>query len=428
MKLMIVPKPVLGGDFALMSYCFRYQRGDEFLADQNPARLYDGIVNLPCLSVLEDVGLEGFTNGFPLFVPLNQFALLSDVTLQCSQPPDKIIFLLDEGTPPEPIFIECIEKLKKAGFRFAVERIKNYQTMKPIIDLCDFILISFRHGAVKDVVINFKNIQRQFAKHTYIASDVNDITVFDEIKGSGFEYFEGRFYTIPVPRGQNTISPIKVNRIQLINIVREPDFAIEEVVKVVSQDASLSISLLKLVNSPYLGLSQKIKSIQHAVAMLGQGEVRKWVTTATSGLLAEDKPDQLTRLSLTRAKFAENLAPQFEMAIHAPGLFLMGLFSILDTVLEMPMNEALKVISVSENIHNALVFQEGEYAKVLQLILAYEAANWSEVNRLMTLSGIKVEDVFNAYIQTVRWYSSITKLDESDLFENDSGQDNSSEG
>lgn len=410
MKLMIVPKPVLTSDLAINSYCFRYQRGDDYLADQYPARLYDGIVNLPCLTVLEDVGLEGFTNGLPLFVPLNQFTLLSDVTKQCTQPPEKIIFLLDEGTPPEPIFIECIEKLRALGFRFAAENIKNYDSMKPIINLCDFIFISFKFN-VKDLIANYREILRKFPKHTFAASDVNDTATFDRIRSGGFEFFEGLFYSIPVTSGQNTIAPVKVNRIQLINIVREPDFAIEEVVKVVSQDPSLSISLLKLVNSPYLGLAQKIKSIQHAVAMLGQTEVRKWVTTATSGLLAEDRPDELTRLSLMRAKFAENLSRQFEMAIHAPGLFLMGLFSILDVVLEMPMREAFKIISVSENIHDALVFGEGEYAKVMKFIRAYEAADWSEVNRFMALHGLKVEEVFQAYIDTVRWYDSITNIE-----------------
>ena len=411
MKLLIVPKPVLSSNLAILSYCFRYQRGDHYLADQYPARLFDGIVNLPCLTVLEDIGLEGFTNGFPLFVPLNQFTLLSDVTLQCTQPPDKVIFLLDESTTPEPIFVECIEKLRALGYRFAVENIKNYDKMRPIIDFCDFIFVSFRFDSDK-VLASFRDIRRQFPKHAFVASDVNDTSVFDNIRSSGFEYFEGQFYNIPVTRGHNTIAPVKVNRIQLINIVREADFAIEEVVKVVSQDPSLSISLLKLVNSPYLGLSQKIRSIQHAVAMLGQTEVRKWVTTATSGLLAEDKPDELTRLSLMRAKFAENLARHFEMAIHAPGLFLMGLFSILDVVLEMPMKDALNIISVSENIQEALVYEEGNYYNVLRLIKAYEAADWSETNRLMAIHNLNVEDVFHAYIDTVRWYSSIIAASE----------------
>ncbi|MCL2398641.1 MAG: HDOD domain-containing protein [Defluviitaleaceae bacterium] len=408
MKLLIVPKPVLTSILELESYCFRYQRGDDYLADQYAVRLFDGVINLPSLDVLEDVGLNGFTNGAPLFVPINHFTLLSDVTLQCTQPADKIIFLLGDEVPAESIFTDCIKKLRKSGYRFAVENIKDYSAKQSIVELCDFIFISFRLNN-KKVMEEYRGIMRQYPKHTFIASDVNDINVFNSIRSGGFAFFEGRFYKVPVNKGHNTIAPVKVNRIQLMNIVREPDFSIEEVVKVVSQDTSLSISLLKLVNSPYMGLSQKVKSIQHAVAMLGQTEVRKWVTTATSGLLADDKPDELTRLSLVRAKFSENLSRHFEMAIHAPALFLMGLFSILDIVLEMSMAEAFKIISVTENIYDALVFGEGDFAKVIHFVKAYEAADWSEVNRLMTLHKLNVEDVFHAYMDTVRWYSSITK-------------------
>ncbi|MCL2017065.1 MAG: HDOD domain-containing protein [Defluviitaleaceae bacterium] len=409
MKLLIVPKPVLSSDLAVMSYCFRYQRGGEYLADQYQARLLDGIVNLPCLTVLEDVGLDGFTNGEPLFVPINHFTLLADVTRQCSQPPEKIIFLLDSHIPVEPLFIDCITKLKDLGFRFAVEDVKNYDTMKPIIELCDFIFISFKYNTEQSGT-PYQAVMKKFPKLTFIASEVNDIEVFKKIRNVGFSFFEGRFYNLPLTYGQNTIAPIKVNRIQLINLVREEDFAIEEIVKIVGQDTALTISLLQLVNSPYLGLSQKISSLQQAGALLGQNELRKWVTTATTELLSEDRPDELTRLSLIRAKFAENLATSFEMGIHAQSLFLMGLFSVLDVVLEMPMEEALKVIVVSKDIHEALVAGTGSFFPILNFMMAYESAQWSEVNRLMALHNLDIERVFASYIETIRWYSSITSL------------------
>jgi EAL and modified HD-GYP domain-containing signal transduction protein len=235
--------------------------------------------------------------------------------------------------------------------------------------------------------------------------------VFNNIKRSGFNCFEGKFYSKPVVKSQMGIVPIKVNRIQLLNIVRDEEFDISEVVKVVGQDPSLSVSLLKFVNSPYLGISQKIQTIQHAVAMLGQTEVRKWVTTATSGALADDKPDEVTKLSLMRAKFAENLAPRFEMAIHSPGLFLMGLFSVLDVILEMPMEEALKIVTVSDKIQQALVSLEGDFAKVLGLIYTYEQADWNELNRLMIVHKLDVEGVVDSYIEAAKWYTTIVADD-----------------
>ncbi|MCL2618452.1 MAG: HDOD domain-containing protein, partial [Defluviitaleaceae bacterium] len=373
--------------------------------DNSPTRLFDSVINLPCLSLLEKVGLDGFTNGHVLFVPINQFTLLSDVSLQCSQPPDKIIFLLDEQTPPEDIFIEGIGKAKDKGFRFAIEGISNYEYMRPIIEQCDYVFISFRNN--KDGLSEYKKVWPNFKKQVFVATDVDSISTFDRIRYSGFGCFEGKFYSLPVAKTHNNISPVKVNRIQLINVVRTEDFAIEEVVRIVSRDPSLTISLLKLINSPYLGLSQKVKSIQQAVALLGQKEVRRWVTAATAGLLAEDKPQEITRVSLLRARFCENLARHFEMGIHAPGLFLMGLFSILDVVLEMSMAEALKVVAVSEPIHDALVNRAGEYYKVIEIVLKYEAGDWTEVKRLMTIDKLNVEDVLKAYTDAVQWYDSI---------------------
>jgi len=253
----------------------------------------------------------------------------------------------------------------------------------------------------------FNKVQAKYKKHVFIATDVNTQETFQALLKSGFYYFEGRFYNLPVPDGENTISPVKINRIHLLNIVREDDFDIDEVVQVVSRDPSMSISLLRLVNSPHLGISTQITGIQQAVALLGQEEVRKWVSTAIAGLLAEDKPGELTRLALLRAKFAENMAKHFEMGMQANSLFLMGLFSILDAALNMPMAEALELIKVSDEVYNVLAKNEGRFVPVLNFIKAYEAADWTTCKNIATVTGIDASDVFAAYINTVEWYDII---------------------
>ncbi|MCL2616627.1 MAG: HDOD domain-containing protein [Defluviitaleaceae bacterium] len=408
MKLLIVAKPILNNNSEIMFYCFRYQQSREYLND-HPARMLDFVVSLPCLTVLEEVGLNGFTNGHPLFVPINQYSLLSDLSLQCSQSPEKIVFLLDEQTPPENMYIECINKLKDKGFRFAIENVSDYEFIQPIVSLCDYILISFYNG--RDGLSEFKKVSAIYKNSIFIASNVNDKPTFERIRFSGFSGFEGKFYRLAATKGGNTIAPVKVNRIQLINLVKEMNFSTEEVVKIVSRDPSLSISLIKLVNSPHHGLSQKIKSIPQAVALLGQTEVRKWVITAMTGLLADDKPSEITRVSLMRAKFAENLAPLFQMEKQAQELFLMGLFSILDAVLEMSMYAALKIVSVSDPIQEALIYIDGEYAPVYRFILSYETADWTETKRLITINNIEVEDVYKAYLDAVQWYDMIASME-----------------
>ena len=403
MKLFIIPKPVLDSQMTVASYCFRYKRADTNFVNQ-PMRAFEDAASPVCLAILESVGLDGFTNGTQIFVPITGLSLFTELETQCSEPPEKIIFLLNNDVQPEEGFINNIKRLKDIGFRFALENVKDYSYIEPILELCDFLFISASDKNNSQIAAKFSN---RYKNLSLVLSDVDDMDTFDGAKYSSYKYFEGKFYVMPVSKEYNAISPIKVNSIQLMNIVRDDNFEIENIVKVVSQDPSLSIALLKFVNSPYLGVSQQIKTIQHAVAMLGQKEVRKWVTTATTEMLASDKPDEITKLSLMRAKFAENLAPAFEMAIHSPSLFMAGLFSILDVVLEVPMDEALKMISVSDEIRNALVSGEGKYAIILELIYAYEAADWSEVYRLSMIHNIDISDIYNSYIEAVRWYKSI---------------------
>ncbi|MCL2349946.1 MAG: HDOD domain-containing protein [Defluviitaleaceae bacterium] len=393
---------------AVKAYVFRYQSAHDYIADA-PARAFDGVVALPGLKIVEDVGVDALTNGSPLFVAVSHFSLLTDLTSQCTQPPEKLVFLLDGEMPPEEPFLSCIKDLKEKGFTFAIENVKNFDYMEPVVQMCDYIMMSFKFNMNNLEV--FRQISpkatARYKNHIFIATDVNSISGFHRLKENGFHYLEGRFYNMPMPADDTALSPVKINRIQLMNTVREPDFSIEEVVKIVSRDPSISISLLQLINSPHLGLSQKVKSVQHAVALLGQNEVRKWVTTVIAQLLADDKPSELTRLSLIRAKFAENLSRYFEQAMHNNALFLMGLFSVLDVALNMPMEDALRLISVTEDVHAALVHRKGKFVPIYEFILAYEQADWTAAKNIMAMHVIRAEDVFNAYIETVKWYDTI---------------------
>ncbi|MDE7224175.1 MAG: HDOD domain-containing protein, partial [Acetatifactor sp.] len=175
---------------------------------------------------------------------------------------------------------------------------------------------------------------------------------------------------------------------------------------IIGRDTALTISLLRMVNR--MAINSEITSIRHATAMLGQKELKKWITTAVVGELCTDKPNEITRLSLLRARFAENLAKSFGMANQASELFLMGLFSVLDAILDKPMEEALDMVHLSKQIRDVLLEGKGELFKVYDFILQYENANWQEVSRQMILENIDMPTLYDAYIQTLVWYRKLT--------------------
>jgi len=110
---------------------------------------------------------------------------------------------------------------------------------------------------------------------------------------------------------------------------------------------------------------------------------------------------------LIRARFAENLAKSFEMGIFAPSLFMMGLFSLLDVILEKPMDAAAKEVALDEGVRAALVDKEGDFYKVLDFISAYEHANWDAVAIKLVQYNLELEDIITAFIDALVWYKAL---------------------
>ena len=142
----------------------------------------------------------------------------------------------------------------------------------------------------------------------------------------------------------------------------------------------------------------------HAAAILGQKELKKWINTVITKELCADRPNEITRLSLLRAKFAESLAPAFGLTLKASELFLMGLFSVLDIILNVPLEEALVRVNVSKDISEALIHHKGELAEVYDFMNAYENADWQEVCRWLIVKNVSIDTIYEAYTDSMCWY------------------------
>jgi EAL and modified HD-GYP domain-containing signal transduction protein len=193
-----------------------------------------------------------------------------------------------------------------------------------------------------------------------------------------------------------------VNYLELMNIVNDNDYELTKAADIIGRDTALVVELLKVVNR--IAVNSEVTSIRHAAAILGQKELKRWINTVITKELCADKPNEISRISLLRAKFAECLAPSFELAGKSSELFLMGLFSVLDIILNMKMEDALKKVNVSKEISDALLDQKGEFAEIFDFMIAYENADWQEVFRQMIMKNISDDEIYDAYTQTVCWY------------------------
>jgi len=391
---------------AVGAYSFFTQKGNSLLsgANVNPTKSLDGAVNILALEVLQHMGLEALTGGKPIFVMLNSVSIFGDMESQCEAEHDKIIFLIDNNVPVDPMYINRIRYLKEKGYKFAIRKLTfhHFTPYKDILVLMDYILLDDKKLGLLQIKKFLSNL---YPTLKIIASNIETTEIFQSIKNEGFDLYEGRFYRLPMNVNENTVSPLKINYIQLLNVINEDNFELSQASNIIQRDPALAISLLKFVNSKKL--ASEVRSLQHAAAILGQKELKKWINAAVTNVLYSDKPNEITKLSLIRAKFAENLAPVFEMGIFAPELFMMGLFSVLDIILEMPIQDAVNVVIVPKEVKLALVEGRGRYAQLLSFIRSYETADWQEISRQLLLNNIPVDRIYDAYIDTLQWYSNL---------------------
>jgi len=407
LDILIIPVPFFDKEMAVSGYFFQFQEGNSLLRANQAEREFDGAALSPLLATLNVAGIDAFTMGLPIFVPINGISLLANLADQCKVPPEKVIFVISPDVKPEEPYISAISGLKKLGFRFAMQDIPRVDLYGPVANLCDFAFFSYKLMHRVEWQVMYALVRKDY-KHLKVAiTDIDTQEHFEELKKQDTTLFEGRFYRMPITKGAHNVNPLKFNLIKLLNLVREESFEFSEVSAVVQRDTALSVSLMRMINSPALGLTQKVNSISHAVALLGQKEVSKWVTTAVSKLLGSDRPDELTRLSLVRARFAENLAVKFKVEDQSQSLFLMGLFSVLDVILELPMKNALAMLNVTDEIREALLEGKGEFGAIYSFIQKYESADFKSVSRSLIVYDLEPSEVYTAYIGALTWYRDV---------------------
>lgn len=405
MKAFIVAIPLFDSTMTVQAYKLCDRSGDSILDQAKGHSRMAGVFNSPGLDLIEKVGIEPFAANRPLFVEVNRFQLLTGIPTKLNLPHDKLVCILPPDLPHESDIFERLTTLQQLGYSLAVSDVPYGASASPLIPYIQYVAIDYSDSMFET---NYKMIKDAMPGVVPIIMNVPDMAAFETLGAKDKEsLFSGSFYNQPITKGAGEISPVKVNALQLLKNVNEEDFELSEIVKIVERDPSLSISLLRFINSGAVNLSRKVDSINSAVAIMGQNEVRRWATVAISVGLAEDRPGEITRLSLVRAKFAEDLAGAFELGVFQPALFMTGLFSLLDVILQMPMPEAINEVAVDERVRKALVDRSGELYPVMELIYAYERADWDTASKIMIQNNVKIEDVNKAFVDSLVWYEQL---------------------
>ena len=409
--MMLTLIPFFDRNMSVSAYSL-FTRKNNFL--MNPSllgsRQFDGAAYVDGLELIQELGTTTLSGGKPIFVSLNNISIFSSLESECKNTNHAPILLIDQTFPPVSMYTDRIRELREFGYHFAIRNlpVHCYEDYAPILSQMDYVLIDCQKIDAVKASFYFRKLYPDIC---ICASNIPDMETFGKLSpAETISLFEGTFFRMPVTRGEHKVSPLKINYISLLNLIEEDDFDLTKAADIISQDTALIISLLRLANTR--SFNSEITSVRVAVSMLRQKDLTRWIQTTVIEKLCSDKPNELMRLSLLRAKFAENLAPVFGMAMRSQELFLTGLFSILDIILDCSMEEALSMVRVSGKIRAALLERTGSLAEVLHFIVKYESAEWQEVSRQLVLKNIEIPDVSHAWVSSLQWYAKLIAMNE----------------
>jgi c-di-GMP-related signal transduction protein len=369
----------------------------------------DGLnLELASTSVMDTsflIGFEKIAAGRPMFINCPRDFLLRDYVSLF--PPNLVVIEILEDVKPDQEIVEACQRLKQAGYTIALDDFVDSPGWAPLVALADFIKVDFRlteRNEQQAIISRFAE-----KKIRMVAEKVETQEEFAAGMQMGYSLFQGYFFCRPEMMQHRDLPSSKLAYLELLRASTAPEFDIQELALKIKHEASLTFRLLRYLNSAAFSLRSEIHSVPHALSMLGERELRKWIAVVSVGVLADGKPDELMTVPLVRGRFCELLAPLAGMAGHANDLFLMGLLSVMDAILDQPLDSVLAELPVRSEIKEALQARTGLYWQLLEIATAHERADWEKVSVLVSKTGMKEEQVSARYVSAVVWSTALRR-------------------
>ena len=319
-------------------------------------------------------------------------------------PTDVIVELSEQQSKPEPELIIKLRHLKKLGFKLVAQL--HQSEWDDFLALSDFVKIELLSTTKEQVNTLRQKIRPLNIK--IIATQVHSNFQFEQCKLHNIDYVQGFFFLEKKETNKKTIPTSKLAYLQLLSEISKPELNKKLLENVFEKDPTLSFLLMKFINNPMVNKSFKINSISHALNYLGELMIRRFVAIISLAGLNSDQPSELLNLSLSRAKYCELVDAEMADKSDAMSAFLVGLFSLIDIILEKPLQELLTNLDLEEKILKALIHKEGKFWDILASSTSIESGDWLRLLDSSKSLELDQETLFEKHKQAIRWQNEMT--------------------
>jgi c-di-GMP phosphodiesterase len=382
MFVLIARQPILTRDERLYAYEL-LTRGSEGRA----LSASDGSVSTGSVLIgaVAEFGLEQLVGDVPAFVNVTAPFLTGELPLPVS--PTQVVIEVLESVEPDPDTIAGLQRMKQLGYRIALDDYTGSRPgYEPFLQLADIVKVDCL-AVAPEALSGIVDSLRPYGV-TLLAEKVETRELHQRCLALGFELFQGYYFARPDVARAHAPGVDQTNLLNLLAELNQPNVEIEELDAIISRDAALSFKLLRVLNSANFGMARRIGTVGEMLIYLGPPKVRE-IANLLLLVRCDGKPLPLLMLAMQRASACQRLAGQ---ALEGGGqrAFLVGLFSALDAILDMPLETALAALPLSEDVREAILYRRGELGAILDLALALERGDWNALDKA-PIEGIDCE-------------------------------------
>jgi c-di-GMP-related signal transduction protein len=283
------------------------------------------------IDTLEVVGFDAICDGRLAFINCTEQMLLKEFFLLL--PPDQVVIELQQTVAVNKAVVETCVQLRRKGYKLALDNFVLDDQREPLAVYADFLKVDIRNhssGQNAALAAKYSTMNRQM-----LAEKVETRVQLLEASTHGYTLFQGHFFRYPERMRARHIPANQATQLRLLEVISAVEVNLDDVEDLIKHDASLCFRLLRYLNSPLVGMPSPVRSVRHAMALLGERELVRWLRMATALAMGQDKCSDLVLSSLVRARFCELISPKLDQG--KSDLFLIGMVSLMDAILEIPM-------------------------------------------------------------------------------------------
>lgn len=395
--LFIGRQPIFNRSLKVVGYELLYR---SFKTEHAAITNQDHAIGQVILDTFLELGIEKLVGKSQAFINLTENFLIGKLPIPF--PPERVVLEVAESVPMNQDMIKALRVLANAGFTIALDGVTSMDRVTMIVDIVRIVKIDVTNTTEEKL----KTIIQLAHNHSIkaLVEKVETMEAFHQCLRLGFDYFQGYFLCKPsLVKGGERIHSSRLIILHTLAMLFDPEADFRRLEDIINQDVRLSYKLLRLVKSAYYARMSTINSINQAITLIGLTQLRGWMTLILMSTV-DNKPPELTTIAIQRAKMCEMLCRLLGKR-GADTCFLVGLFSVLDAILDLSMDQLVVNVPISEEAVEALVKRTGTAGEILTTVIAFEQGDWKTVTKI----NLPPDEIQRIYIEALDWSSNLIK-------------------